>query len=153
MRRPHPAALLLLPLLLANGPCGPVAGGPLDGPVHSEVVTDWRFTEPLSTIEVETKPNAPLSVTTWCVTDGPTLYVPSRNAANKPWVQNVVADPRVRLRIDGQIYAGTLARVSDPEEQRRVVALLRDKYTLAGWGMDADPAASPGTWYFRFAAE
>jgi hypothetical protein len=141
--------LLLIPLLLGPGPCGPISGGRIDGETATEPVTDWRFTNDISTIQVETNPADPYSVTTWCVTDGQMLYVPSRNAARKQWVKNVLADPNVRLRIGDKVYERRAVRVTDPAEMQKVVTLLRQKYTMARWGMSEDPAESPDTWYFR----
>src|SRR5262245_28767823 len=86
-------------LLLGWGPCGPIAGGELSGGSASAPADGWSFTNELSTIQVETRPSDPYSVTTWCVTDGKQLWVPSRGAAKKQWVQNVLTDPHVRLRI------------------------------------------------------
>jgi hypothetical protein len=142
--------LLLLPLLLGTGPCGPVSGGRLGGEAGS-VPGDWRFTDDVSTIQVETRPEEPYSVTTWCFTDGAALYLPSRQAARKPWVQNVVRDPRVRVRIDDRVYEMTATRVTDDAELRRLVPLLRAKYRMARWGMEDDPGSAPETWYFRLA--
>jgi hypothetical protein len=138
-----------LPVLAGWGPCGPIPGGRIDGEPAGERVADWTFTDELSTIQVETKPGEPYSVTTWCITDGPNLYVPSRGAPEKPWVKNVVADPRVRARIGDRVHQFRAVRVVDGEEQRRVVSLLRRKYTMARWGMDEDPSKAPDTWYFR----
>jgi hypothetical protein len=144
--------LFLLPILLGAGPCGPITGGRLDGDARGPLPADWSFTQDLSTIHVETNPAAPLSVTTWCFTDGAALYVPSRNAARKAWVQNVTADPRVRLRVGAELYAARLERVTDAAELRRLIPLLRAKYRMARWGMSDDPADAPGTWFFRVSA-
>jgi hypothetical protein len=140
--------LALVPLLLAVGPCGPIPGGRIDGELVS-APAGWRFTDDVSTIQVETRPEDPYSVTTWCFTDGTDLYVPSRNAERKPWVQNVTRDPRVRLRIDDRVYEMQASRVTDQTDLRRLIPLLRAKYRMARWGMDDDPASSPGTWFFR----
>jgi hypothetical protein len=143
-------ALLCLPVLLAAGPCGPIPGGRLSDDLQPATpAVDWTFTNDISTIQVETKPDAPYSVTTWCFTDGPNLYVPSHGAAKKPWVQNVVADRQVRLRIGDSIYEMQATRITDEGELRRIVPLLRSKYTMARWGMDDDPAKSPDTWFFH----
>jgi hypothetical protein len=66
-------------------------------------------------------------------------------------VQNVTRDPRVRLRIDDRVYEMQASRVTDEAELRRLIPLLRAKYRMARWGMDDDPASSPGTWFFRLA--
>lgn len=141
-----------LPVLLGAGPCGPITGGRLSPDLApAPPAADWSFTDEVSTIQVETKPGDPLSVTTWCFTDGPNLYVPSRGAEEKAWVQNVLADPRVRLRIGDSVYDMRAARVTDEAELRRIVPLLLAKYSMARWTMDPDPAANPDTWYFRMA--
>jgi hypothetical protein len=150
-RRTTLTLLALAPLVLAAGPCGPIPGGRIAGD-EGAPPADWSFTDAISTIQVETRPADPYSVTTWCFTDGPALYVPSRGAARKPWVQHVASDPRVRLRIGDRVYAMTATRVTDPAELRRIVPLLRAKYRMARWGMDDDPAHSPDTWFFRMAA-
>jgi hypothetical protein len=141
--------VVLAVFLVAWGPCGPITGGRLSGTPATPPADGWAFTDDISTIQVETRPDEPYSVTTWCVSDGPTLWVPSRGAEKKPWVQNVLADPRVRLRIGTALYDLRATRVTDAAEQAKVVGLLRAKYRMARWGMDADPALSPGTWYFR----
>ena len=151
--RPGPRGALGLALLCLTlvgfGPCGPIPGGEISGTKATTAPADWSHTDALSTVQVETRPGDPYSVTTWCVTDGTTLWVPSRGAARKKWVENASADPRVRLGIDGTIFEMTATRVTDPEEQRRIVGLLRAKYSMARWSMDEDPARSPDTWYFR----
>ena len=141
--------VVLIPVLLGTGPCGPISGGRIDGTVVTTVPGDWHFTDDLSTIQVETRPADPLSVTTWCFTDGPQLFVPSHGAAKKPWVQNVTKEPRVRLRIGEQIYEMQATRITDQAELGRLIPLLRAKYRMARWGMEDDPAKSPETWFFR----
>lgn len=148
MRRIIP--LLLLPMLVGWGPCGPIPGGEISGEAVTEPVTDWIFTNDHSTIQVETRPEDPYSVTTWCFTDGPHLYVPSRGAAGKPWVEYVTADPRVRLRIGDEIYSGLAVRITDDGERQRVAYHLTEKYLLARWGIDpGDPQDYADTWFFR----
>ena len=151
MRRLPPALLVLIPVLLGAGPCGPIAGGRIEGAEAPTFAADWTFTNAVSTIQVETRPADPLSVTTWCFTDGATLFVPSKGAVRKPWVQNVTADPRVRLRVGDAVYVAQLERVTDDAELRRILPLLRAKYRMARWGMSDDPAAARDTWLFRVA--
>jgi hypothetical protein len=140
--------LVLVPLVLGAGPCGPIPGGRIDGQ-ETAVPASWSFTDAISTIQVETRPDDPYSVTTWCFTDGTTLYLGARAAERKPWVQYVTEDPRVRLRIDDRVYPMAVTRLTDDAELRRLIPLMRAKYRMARWGMDDDPASSPGTWFFR----
>ncbi len=76
----------LLFVCAACGPLGPVPGGRLSGQVVSTPVTDWTFLNDQPTIELETRPDDPYSVTVWCVSLGSRLYVgaggPRRRWAN-----------------------------------------------------------------------
>ena len=145
--------LFVLPIVSGWGPCGPITGGRIAGELATELVNDWTFTDDISTIQIETRPDDPYSVTTWCFTDGPHLYIPSRGAPTKPWVKNVLADPRVRLRIGGKVYAMRATRVTDDGQRGKLIALLKKKYVTARWGMDDDPEASPDTWFFHVEQE
>ncbi len=145
MRSRRLASLLALSALAACGPLGPLAGGRLTGEVVSDPVTDWSFTDALATVEVETRPEAPYSVTVWCFHSGSSLYVPARNPKSKTWVQNALADDRVRLRIDGRIYERRAVRVTDPDEIEAVLPALLEKYQLEL----PDPGRRPEVDFFR----
>ena len=68
--------------------------------------------------EIETDPSDPYSVTVaYTVVDGQ-LYV-NAGGAEKRWAKNTVANPNVRLRIDGKIYDLQAIRVEDPAEIAR----------------------------------
>ena len=131
---------LLLPSLLASltgfvavlgcGPIGPIPGGRLRGELVEEAVVNWSFAASEQTLQLETRPGDPHSVTAWFVSLGSELYVPSRDPEEKQWVRNVNEDPRVRLRIAGKLYPRSAARVSDRAELERVFTLLIDKYSL-----------------------
>jgi hypothetical protein len=116
---------------------GPIPGSRLAGERVDARIDDWSFTREHLEIEVETRGRwIPHSVTTICMAVGPHLYVPSRNAAGKDWVQNVIADPRVRVRIDGSIYERSAVRVTDPVELAPVALDFMRKY----YGIEADAA-------------
>ncbi len=144
-------ALFALPLLLlsaACGPIGPLAGGSLGGPV-APAPGDWQAVAEVEQIQLESRPEDPHSVNTWCgVVDG-ALYVPSSlimgpdDPAERGWVRNVVADPRVRLRIDGTVYELRAVRVEEEGERERVRSALMAKYEVEP---DAHSAAA---WIFR----
>jgi hypothetical protein len=119
-----------LALAMACEPWGPIPGGRLEGTLVSEPVSDWSFTDAHSTVELETRPESPYSVTVWCVSRDGVLYVPSRHAEKKSWVQHVLADPRVRVKVGERIYPATIARVEDPAEIEAVVPALVAKYDL-----------------------
>ena len=84
-------SLLAILALAACGPLGPIPGGKLAGELVSAPVVDWSFTDAISNIEIETRPEAPYSVTVWCFRSGSALYVPSRNPRSKAWVTQSTA--------------------------------------------------------------
>ncbi len=144
MSRPARGAAALLTSLVLSlagcGPIGPLSGGALDGPVHTQPVEDWSFTQTQETVQLETNPAAPHSVNTWCVGIGERLYVPTsmirgpKTPGERDWVVNVSADPRLRIRIDGVVYERVAVRVTDAREYDAARAALEAKYAL-------DPAA------------
>ena len=133
------------------GPLGPMPGGRLGGEVHAQAVGDWSFTEAEQTVQIETNPTAPHSVNTWCVGLGPRLYVPTsmirgpKTPTDRDWVKNVTADPRMRIRIDGEVYEVVAVRVTDPAEYATARAGLEKKYELGP--TDLDPERE--IWIFR----
>ena len=64
-----------------SNPLGPIAGRELTGEVVAEPVSDWSFTDEHNLIAVETRPDAPHSVTTICIAHEGALYVPARGAS------------------------------------------------------------------------
>jgi hypothetical protein len=137
----------LLALLVAacGGPIGPIPGGELDGEVVEEHPSDWSFTDEIETIEVETRPDDPYSVTTWCIADGGSIYVGASGGKRSRWVRNLLADPRVRLRIAGKLYERKAVRVMDEEVFNTLRAKLVAKYDY-----EPDPDAETEPMLFRF---
>jgi hypothetical protein len=130
----------------SGGPLGVVPGGRLAGPLAADQNPDWSFTEQLQTIAVEVDPEHPLSVTTWVFTLGGALYV-AADFFNplKRWPHRALADPRVRLRIDGRIYERRAVRVEDPVLIGRLRRAIADKYDIADDGI----ASKVDVWFFR----
>jgi hypothetical protein len=121
--------LLLVIYYFAVGPVALIAGGPLRGDVISRSVDDWSFTDSVAEVQLETRDGwLPYSVTTWCISHAGNLYIPSRNAAGKRWVANVVRDARVRVRIGDSVYERRAVRVTDPTESDPLMSLLLEKY-------------------------
>lgn len=131
---------------VSGGPLGIVPGGPLDGPLAANQRPDWSFTDRVRTIQVEVDPDAPLSVTTWVFTLDGDLYV-AADFFNpfKQWPRRALADPRVRLRIDGAIYQRLAARVTDPATIERLRRAIAVKYDIADGGI----ASKIDVWFFR----
>jgi len=140
------AAGVRLAARLGGGPIGFVPGGRLSGPLAADQDPDWSFTDAVETIQVEVDPRDPLSVTTWVFTHRGELYV-AADFFNpwKRWPHLALEDPRVRLRIEGEIYERRAVRVTDPaliEELRRAIG---EKYDVDPEGL----AARVDVWFFR----
>jgi hypothetical protein len=125
----RPLALVALAVLaLACGPLGPIPGGRLSGEVVSAPVDDWSFAGALEKIQLETRPDDPYSVNLWFVSQGSRLWVASVGGDISTWAGNMLADPRVRLRIDGKLYERKAERVTEQAELDEVVVLYKTKY-------------------------
>ncbi|MFQ5696694.1 MAG: nitroreductase/quinone reductase family protein [Myxococcota bacterium] len=146
-RLPWRAALLaLLAASFGCGPIGPFPGGPLFGDESSDPVESWDFAKDYPGVQIETRPESPYSVNTWCLVVEGRLYVPSGKPRGKRWIHNVLADDRVRIRVGHTIYLARAVRVRDPEERRAVIEEYVRKYNVPD---PDDPAASREVWFFR----
>jgi len=129
----------------ADGPLGPVPGGPMTGARVAEPVTDWGFVAERDTVELQVNPQAPRSITTWVVVYEGQPYIPSGFGARKTWTKQLVADGRAVLRVDGKLYERQAVRVTDEALLEELRAVLIAKY-------DLDPEGNfsgPETWFFR----
>jgi hypothetical protein len=129
---------------LRSDPLGPLAGKRLAGPVVSEPVSDWSFTDEHYLIAVETRPAAPHSVTTICFAHEGSLYVPAQGGSAKDWTHFAVSNPRVRLKIGDKVYPAIATRITDPDAREAMVAAARAKYDFDGG--DTPPE---DIWLFR----
>jgi hypothetical protein len=130
---------------LFDGPLGPIPGGAFSGPTNPERNPDWSRVEEV--IELEIRPARPWSLSIWAVVVDGELYSPSAFGERRRWPAVVLADPRVRVRTNGQIYERNLERVTDPALERRVGEAVATRY-----GFDKGEAARDDTtWYFRYA--
>ena len=141
--------LLAVALLCGCGPLGPIPGGRLRGDLHSAPSSGWAFTEAIETIQLETSPDDPHSVNAWCGTFQGNLYVPTSlilgadDPEEREWVRNVLADPRIRIRIAGTIYELRAVRVDDATGREGARTALLAKYEV-----EAD-AHAEAAWIFR----
>ncbi len=87
--------------------------------------TDWSFLEGRNQIFVETRTwyLIPHSVTTTSWVVDKTFYVPCGNCDSKRWPINVQNDPRVRLKINDEIYERKAIRITDSAERRRLMRI------------------------------
>ena len=125
---------LLAASTACSGPLGPFPGGELSGTENTIPVSDWTFAKDIEVIQLETNPQDPHSVNTWIGVVDNQLYIPTslilgaEDPSERAWVNNVLADPSVRLRIADVVYAATLEQVDDPALAAGIKQVLLDKY-------------------------
>jgi deazaflavin-dependent oxidoreductase (nitroreductase family) len=73
------------------------------------------------------KTGKPYQVTIWYLVDDDKLYLVSANA-NRNWVRNVKSRPAISLRIGNDVFNGEVRPITDPEERKKVNALVERKY-------------------------
>jgi hypothetical protein len=124
--------VLCLALLLCacRGPLPFLAGGKLDGPVKTAPAS-FAFVENGTTIQLETRPEAPYSVNVAAAIVGEGLYVNAGNTRTR-WVQNIEATPLVRARIAGDVYELAARRVTDTKEMDS----FAEVWTKNAWARD-----------------
>jgi hypothetical protein len=120
------AAMLALPLILACGPTFLFPGGALDG-TSATTPDDWAWTENVSTIQLETRPEDPYSVNIWAVGIDQKLYVHA-GANRSTWIENMEADSSVRVLINEDIYELEAFRVEDQVEFDEFAIAYEKKY-------------------------
>jgi len=100
----------------------------LKGELVTNPVSDWSFTDKFKAIKIQTQTPIllPYSVSIWCAVYNDNLYITSYRG--RRWVEDIVSDPHVRLKIGDQVFERNLALVSDPEEKAGVLQAKGKKY-------------------------
>src|SRR5580698_5130957 len=100
-----------------------IKGEPVTTPV-----ADWSFTNKIPEIKIQTQTPflLPHSVTIWCAVYNGNLYISSN--PGKLWNDDIMRDPRVRLKIGDQVFDRTLAIVNDRDEKAAVLQAKGKKY-------------------------
>ena len=100
----------------------------LNGESVTTPVTDWSFMDQIPQIKIQTQTQflLPYSVSIWCAVYNDHLYVTSYR--RRRWVEDIIRDPHVRLKIGGQMFERTLSLVSDPDEKAAVLQAKGKKY-------------------------
>ena len=137
----------LIPVVLISGlitlrmvgfePRDRSAGFWVKGELVTTPVTDWSFSELVEEIYVETRTwyFVPHSVNTYCATYNGELYLFSAYYQGgefpygRLWNQNVLRDPRVRLKIGDQLFDRTVSFVTDAAEKEAVHQNFVKKYS------------------------
>jgi hypothetical protein len=137
-------ALASLMLWACGGPTALFPGGALSGPVRP-VPESFEFARDAVTIQLESRPDDPYSVNIACAVVAGALYV-SAGDNKSSWVENMEANPLVRMRINGDIYALHAHRVTDDAEMRA----FADEWLKNSWARD--PMQYDEVWVYRLAA-
>jgi hypothetical protein len=143
-----PLVLLVpgLSLTACDGPVGPIPGGRLRG-ADQPCPSAWAAALASEReVELEVDPLAPRSVRIWNLLVGERLFVPGDFLTPiKTWPHRVMADPRVRIRIAGELYRCAARRVVDGAEIEMLRRETGRKYRLEadGW------AARSEVWWFE----
>src|SRR6202790_5424947 len=99
----------------------------LKGELVTTPVSDWSFTDKFKAInQTQTPILLPYSVSVWCAVYNNNLYITSYRG--RRWVEDIVSDPDVRLKIGDQVFERNLVLVSDPEEKAAVLQAKGKKY-------------------------
>ena len=121
-------AVLLLLSVTGLEPKDRMPGLWLKGESVTTPVTDWSFTDKIPEIKIQTQTPylLPHSVTIWCAVYNGNLYVTS--ARGRQWVEDIIRDPHVRLKIADQVFDRTLSVINDPVEKAAVLQAKGKKY-------------------------
>ena len=126
------ALLLVVFRITGLNPHDRIPGLWLTGDLVTTPVTDWSFTDQVTTIKLQTQSSflLPHSVTINCVAYNGQLYVTSTYPAGPPrsWNLNVMRDPHVRIKIGDKLYDRTLVVVTDPAEKQGLLEAKLKKY-------------------------
>lgn len=132
---------LLLPGLLAYGPCGPIPGTSLSGELVEDPVRDWKRANDVEYCFVEVGPDSPHSVTVNCMSDAGQLFVSCSECEGKTWSGMALEDPRGRVKVGDQVHPVTLQRVTDPAELDRIWLVRARKVG------NEEPGERPDDWW------
>jgi len=121
-------------------------GGSFLGPSEPCDAAQWSNYASLEELEVEVRPEAPRSVTTWSVVYAGQLFVPADFLfPGKRWPHQVESDERVRVRARGRIFECKAQRVRDDALIAALRRAIAAKYALDPEGR----AATTEVWWFR----
>lgn len=131
--------------LLRTDPVYMISGKRLSG-AERPYPPDWSSCNDHITIAVETRPEAPHSVTTTCVVHEDSLIIPANGGSTKQWTANVVRDPRVRIKIGEAVYRARAERTLDLMPEDFIAAMIA-KWPEFSERMGEEPPEN--LWFFR----
>ena len=119
----------------------------LSGNENSSRVSDWRFTDDIQEILIETRTwyFLPHSTTIWCVQFEGNLYLGSYGSELKFWEKNIERNPQARLSINGDLYRVNVLRIQDLASNQQISEVYSRKYDMeAVFGNEI-----PEWWFYR----
>ena len=119
-------AVFSLFLVVGCGPFLLLPGGRLDGSTAS-APNDWSFSDEVTTVQLETRPEDPYSINIWVVGMGAGLYVHA-GANRSAWVEHIEVNSDVRMRIEDTLYDLRASRVESEDEFARFSDAYEAKY-------------------------
>jgi hypothetical protein len=119
-------AVVLGLVLTACGPLVMIPGGELTGSVKP-IPQNWKFSDAIDTVQLETRPGDPYSVNIWGVGLGEAFYVAAGDAESR-WASFIAEDPRVRLKLNDDLYELNAVRVTDEAELDGFLTAVQRKY-------------------------
>ncbi len=122
------AIILVTVALFGCDPMGPLPGGALAGEITTPP-DDWTMMAKVETVQLETGPEDPYSVNLWIVSLGSRLYV-AAGGGDTRWSRRISSNPKVRLRIDNNIFELHASSVDNDEELKGVRLAYIDKYPM-----------------------
>jgi deazaflavin-dependent oxidoreductase (nitroreductase family) len=88
----------------------------------------------------------PHEIEIWFGAIGDTMYLISGNGPTADWYRNALAEPRVTVRLAGEVRTGVARDVTDPDERRRAGDLMGAKYS---WDGDASIGLTRHAWCYE----
>ena len=119
----------------------------LSGNENSSRVSDWRFTDDIQEILIETRTwyFLPHSTTIWCVQFEGNLYLGSYGSELKFWEKNIERNPQARLSINSDLYRVNVLRIQDLASNQQISEVYSRKYDMeAVFGNEI-----PEWWFYR----
>ncbi|MEM7080013.1 MAG: nitroreductase/quinone reductase family protein [Pseudomonadota bacterium] len=126
--------------LAGCGDSSPLSGGALTA-AEAPLPDEWTAVAADNVVQLETNPDDPYSVNLWVIGQGPNLYV-YRGTSDATWVDNIKANPAVRIQIGESVYALRAERVEDDAEFSTFADAWESKY-----GSDRPQETNPADAY------
>ena len=128
-----------------GGPLPFMSGGALAGE-EQPAPKQWAFEEDFGVVQLETRPEDPYSVNIAYTQRAGRLYIYAGDTETQ-WVQNMQANPLVRLRHSNVIYTLRAERVVDSDEISNFAVVWNDASMF-----HRDPAELDEVWLYHLIA-